>query len=162
LIELRREQSPYGIDAIGARPVTLRDVLQQELSNNLDIKISNANMQTSLWQFKSSLGNFLPNISNQFSYQTISGFYASPFGLLSPISTPNMNIPSQISWSPFTGGANLYGAIQARHLYKAAQSDLQRTTNDFLYEGAHLYYQLVLQDVLLQIRIKAVETSQAL
>lgn len=162
LIELHENQSPYGLDATGEKQISLRDVLIDELANNLDIKISHSNMRKSSWMFTSSLGNFLPSMTHMFNYQTIAGNYASPFGLLTSINTPNMTIPSTINWTLFSGGANLFGAIQANHNYKASKFDLQRTTNDFLLEGAHLYYQLVLQDVLLQIRIKAMETSEAL
>ncbi len=162
LIELHRDLSPYGLDASGGQQISLRDVLMQELNNNLDIQISNADMQTDKWKFRSALGGFLPTLTNLFTYQSITGKYASPFGLISRIGSPYMTIPSALNWTFFDGGATIFGALQAKHEYKAGQFDLQRTTNDMLLEAAHLYYQLVLQDVLLQIRIKAVETSQAL
>ena len=162
LIELHENQSPYNLDANGERPITLKEVLVTELANNLDIKISDAKMQASRWMFRSTLGNFLPALTNQINYQTIAGQYASPFGLLSYIRSPNLTMPSTLNWTFFNGGGNLYTALQAKHNLKAARYDLARTTNDLLMEGAHLYYNLVLQDVLLQIRIKAVETSQAL
>ncbi len=162
LIELHDRQSPYNIDATGERPISLKEVLITELANNLDIKISDANMQSQRWLFRAALGNFLPTLSNQFNYQTIAGNYASPFGLLSGIRTPNMTIPSTLNWTFFNGGGNLYNALETKHKFKAARFDLSRTTNDLLMFGAKLYYQLVLQDVLLQIRIKALETSEAL
>ncbi|MBY0545719.1 MAG: TolC family protein [Candidatus Obscuribacterales bacterium] len=162
LIKLNDDISPYGLDAIGEKSLTLRDVLTQELLNNLDIRISNSDYQTSKWNFRSSLGGFLPSLGNQLTYQGLTGKYASPFGLLTSIGSPYLTIPSALTWNFFDGGATIFGALQSNHQYKAAKYDLQRTTNDLLYEGARLYYQLVLQDVLLQIRIKAVETSEAL
>jgi OMF family outer membrane factor len=65
-------------------------------------------------------------------------------------------------WNFFDGGNTIFGAKQAKHIYLAHRYDVQRTINDELLDGAHLYYDLVLQEVLLQIRIKAVETSEAL
>jgi len=162
LIELHSNMSPYEIDAHGARSISLKDALEEALTNNQTIKISNADLQDSKWNFRSSLGNFLPDLSNQVNYQTISGRYASPFGLSSPVGSPYLVIPSLINWTFFKGGANFYGAWQARHLYNAAKYGLERATKDILLEVAHLYYQLVLQDVLLQVRIKAVQTSEAL
>jgi OMF family outer membrane factor len=161
LIELHPNMSPYNLDAIGGQQITLRDVLLQELRNNLDIGISQTETQTFKWNYRSILGGFLPNITNQFNYQGITGRYASPFGVLSSLSTPYMTIPSGLNWNFFDSGT-IFGAQQAKHQYKAAKFDLQRTTNDLLLEGTHLYYQMVLQEVLLQIRIKAVETSEAL
>jgi outer membrane protein TolC len=162
LIELHQEQSPYSIDAAGQRPINLKDVLITELANNLDIRIAHASMQSNLWTFRSTLGNFLPALTNQLNYQTIAGSFASPFGLMSNVRSPYMTIPSGLTWTMFSGGGNLYGSLQALHNYRASKFDYQRYANDFLAEGAHLYYQLALQDVLLQIRIKALETSEAL
>ncbi|MBX9690405.1 MAG: TolC family protein [Candidatus Obscuribacterales bacterium] len=162
LIELHENQSPYNIDASGERPITLKDVLITELANNLDIKIADAKVQASRYNLRSTYGNFLPTLSNLYNYQTITGQYASPFGLLSNIRSPNMTIPTTLSWTFFNGGQNLYTTLQAKHQLKAQRFDMMRTTNDLLLEGANLYYQLALQDVLLQIRIKALETSEAL
>jgi outer membrane protein TolC len=162
LIELHRNLSPYALDAGASRSITLREVLLQALSNNLDIKVSSCQMQTNRWNFIGSFGNFLPNIENAISYQALSGSFASPFGALVPVNSGYLTIPSGLQWTMFNGGANFFTARQTRHEYKAARFDLQRTTNDILWDAARLYYDLVLQDVLLQIRIKAVETSEAL
>jgi outer membrane factor, OMF family len=162
LIELHRNLSPYELDAGGSRPINLHEALVQALSNNLDIKIANTDVQTDRWKFISSLGNFLPTIGNQVSYQALSGNFASPFGALSPVNSGYLTIPSGLQETFFNGGANFFTARQTKHQYKAARYDMQRTTNDILYDAARLYYDLVLQDVLLQIRIKAVETSKAL
>ncbi len=163
LIELHRDISPYSLDASGpSHPVSLRDVLNQQLLNNLNIQISRTNAQASHYQYKSVLGGFLPNVSNQLTYQGITGKYASPFGALTSVGSPYLTIPSGIVWNFFDGGNTIFGASQAKHQYLAHNYDVQRTVNDELLDAAHLYYQLVLQDVLLQIRIKAVETSEAL
>ena len=162
LIELHRGLSPYDLDASSARGVTLRQVLMEALNNNLEIKISSNDAQANRWNFISSLGSFLPNIENQFTYQSLSGAFASPFGALVPVNSPYMTIPSGLTWTMFNGGANYFTARQTKHEYKAAKFGLARTTNDILLEASKLYYNLVLQDVLLQIRIEAVETSQAL
>lgn len=163
LIELHHSMSPYSLDASGPEhPISLRDVLNQELLNNLNIQISKANEQSSRYQYRSVLGGFLPNMSNQLSYQGITGKYASPFGALTNIGSPYLTIPSGLVWNFFDGGNTIFGSMQAKHNYRARSYDVQRTINDELLDGAHLYYQLVLQDVLLQIRIKAVETSEAL
>ncbi|PWU00193.1 MAG: hypothetical protein C5B53_04360 [Candidatus Melainabacteria bacterium] len=162
LIELHEGLSPYELEAGSSRAISLRETLLQALGNNLDIKISMTDLQTNRWQFIGSLGNFLPTVSNLFTYQSLSGSFASPFGALAPVNSAYMTIPSGASWTFFNGGANWFGARKAKHEYKAAKFALQRTTNDILFDAARMYYDLVLQDILLQIRIKAVETSEAL
>lgn len=162
LIELHRGLSPYELDAGSSRTISLRETLLQALSNNLDINISNTDLQTKRWNFLGSFGNFLPTVSNLLTYQSLSGAFASPFGALAPVNSAYLTIPSGLTWTFFNGGANIFTARQTRHEYKAAKFGLQQTTNDILLEAARLYYELALQDVLLQIRIKAVETSEAL
>jgi len=162
LIELHQNQSPYGLDAESAQSITLRQVLIEALGSNLDIKITNSDLESNRWKFISTLGNFLPVIVNAVSYQSIKGNFASPFGALSPVNSPFLTIPSGLQYTFFSGGANLFTAKKAKHEFNASKFDLGRNTNDILSDTARLYYDLVLQDVLLQIRIKAVQTSEAL
>ncbi len=162
LIELHQNLSPYGLDAESEHPITLREALIDSLANNLDIKVTNSEQESSRWQFISTLGNFLPSIENAVTYQSIKGNFASPFGAMSPVNSPFLAIPSGLQWTAFNGGANLFTAKKAKHEFNASKFDLKRNTNDILSDTARLYYDLVLQDVLLQIRIKAVQTSEAL
>lgn len=162
LIQLNARLSPYGLDSERQRSVALKDVLTAALDNNLDIKISAAGMEADKWKYFSSLGGFLPTLSNGLNYQTIGGKYASPFGLLTSVSSPDLTIPCVATWNFFQGGSIIYGALQKKHNYRAAQYSLKGTVNDILLDAASLYYQLALNDVLLQIRIKAVETAKAL
>lgn len=162
LITLNRATSPYGLDSMGSHSVSLASVLQDALQNNLAIKISNADFQTRRWWYISSLGGFLPDISNGFSMQELQGKYASPFGLLSKVSSPFMSVPTGLNWNFFKGGSVVYGALASKHQAAAANFALKGTTNDILLDATSLYYKLVLNDILLQIRIKAVETSKAL
>ena len=162
LITLNRSLSPYNLDSQGSRPVNLANVLQDALQNNLTIKISNTDFQTSRWLYISSLGGFLPDITNGLSMQELRGKYASPFGLLSKVNSPFMSIPTGLQWNFFKGGSVIFGALQTKHAEAAAGYALKGTMNDILLDATTLYYRLVLNDILLQIRIKAVETSKAL
>lgn len=162
LVQLHNDLSPYQLDATRSRPVSLRDILQQALGQNLTIKISQADLETSKWIFRSSLGNFLPTLTNQLSYQRISGNYASPFGLLASVNSPYLTVPNGLTWTFFSGGLNYYTAKQTLHKSRSAKFLTAATTNDIIMEATRLYYQLLQQDIVLHIRIKAVETSQAL
>jgi outer membrane protein TolC len=164
LIQLDNKLSPYGLDANTkpSRPITLAEVEKIALDNNLVVKISHTDQENYHWQYRGALGGFLPSMSNSISYQALTGKYASPFGLLASVDNINLVMPNSGSYYFFQGGKVLYGALQSKHRYKASQFALKGTTNDILYEAAKLYYDLVLNDVLLQIKVKAVETSQAL
>jgi outer membrane protein TolC len=162
LIQLRATLSPYQLEGESEQPINLRDVLKLALENNLAIKISHSDQESSRWQYYSNLGGFLPDLDNSFAYQGITGSLASPFGVIAPVRSPFLVIPNSLSYYFFQGGKVLFGAIQGKHKYRAAQEGLKGTTNDVLFEATKLYYQLVLNDVLLQVRIKSVETSDSL
>ncbi len=62
----------------------------------------------------------------------------------------------------FEGGAIIFTARQQRHNFSASKYAFKGTVNDILLDSADHYYNLVRQDVFLQIRVKAVEVSKAL
>lgn len=162
LITLNDKLSPYQLDSRTANEISLADVLQTAFTRNLDIRIAGADAQTKHWLYRSTLGGFLPNLINEVSYQYINGTYVSPVGLAIPIKNPYLTMNSELQWYVFKGGGILFAAKQAQHQYKASSFGLKGTINDVLQDAAKLYYNLVLNDALLQIRVKAVEVSRAL
>jgi len=60
----------------------------------------------------------------------------------------------------YQGGSVLFGSIQSKHQLRAARKQLEGTVNDTLLAAARNYYNLLLSEALLQIRIKAVERSE--
>jgi outer membrane protein TolC len=162
LILLNRTQSPYSLESTGSQPISLEEALRHALGNNFDVNITRTSSQAAKWAYYGSLGGFLPDVAIGVTDQGLAGKYASPFGLLSQINTNYLSMPAVMQWNFFKGGATLYGALASKHQYQAAQAHVNGTTNDILLDATDLYYQLVLNDILLQIRVKAVETSKAL
>lgn len=162
LITLTDTVNPYQLDAATAREVSLRQVLAQALGENLPIKISQAEAMKEKWIYYGALSGFLPSLTNTVGFQGIKGNYVSPAGLAIPISNPYFSTSSGFTQYLFKGGDIIYTALQDKHNYKAARAHLKGTVNDILLEAADDYYDLVRSDVLLQIRIKAVEVSRAL
>lgn len=160
LIRLDNRMSPIQLDAGSSIEVSLHDVLVDAMSNNLPIKITQAETDTKKWDYYGTLTSFLPNLSNELGYQYLSGAYVSPAGLAIPIKNPYFATNSSFTQYLYKGGAIVHGASQAKHAFKASKFALSGTTNDVLLDCAKLYYNLVLNDVLLQIRIKAVEVSR--
>ncbi len=162
LIKLEEPVSPLHIESDSNRDITLGEVLKTALRNNLDIKISNTKKESARWRFYERLGSFLPDVVNSFSFQAISGKVASPAGAILRIKSPYLTTGSGFNWSLFEGGARIFRAKEAHHMMKASQSALQGSINDVLLKATNLYYDLVLNDALLQIRVKAVEESKAI
>lgn len=60
----------------------------------------------------------------------------------------------------YRGGSVLFGALQSKHNYKAAKHQENASLSDTLMTITQNYYNLVLAEALLQIRINAVRTSE--
>lgn len=164
MIKLDDRLSPYQLDATGtgSRAVNLHDMINACLTGNLTIRISEQKSESDRWQYIGATGGFLPNLTNEFSYQGLNGQYVSPAGLALPIKNYYINMPSSFQWYLYKGGGPLHTFLQNKHNFKASRFALKGDTNDVLLETSKLYYQLVLNDALLQIRIKSVETADAL
>lgn len=161
LITIDQRYSPYALDASGDTPIALDDALKIALSNNLDIKISQTDVEQRRWLYFGSLGGFLPNFSNDIAFQGLKGNYVSPAGLVIPISNPYFTANSAFQYYLYKGGSILYTALKTKHDYKASQFASKATIYDTLLETSKLYYDLVLNDVLLQIKMKTVDVAKA-
>jgi outer membrane protein TolC len=92
----------------------------------------------------------------------MTGKYASPGGIVLPLNNYFLNNSNTITQYLYKGGSILNTALMDKHDYKASQYALKGTTYDILLEVTKRYYELALQEVLLQIHIKAVDVSKAL
>lgn len=162
LITLEQPLDPLHIDADGKREINLGEVLKEALGNNMAIKISRADEKAGEWDYYGALGRFLPDLMNSVSYQGLKGAFASPAGAAIRINSPYLNTVSGFNLYLYRGGGIVHGALLARHQLKATRQGLSGTINDVLLEATRLYYNLVLQDALLQIRVKAVEESKSI
>jgi outer membrane protein TolC len=162
LITLNENQSPFALDATSELPVTLRDVMRTTLEQNLPIKITQSLEYQGKYKYYQALSNFLPTITNALGFQGLNGSYASPAGAAIGIRNPYFTSASGFNQYLFKGGQILFGATQAKHAYNAARYYQVGSTYDALLDAGERYYELVLNDVLLQIRVKSVEVSKAL
>jgi outer membrane protein TolC len=162
LIRLDRKLSPLQLDAFSSKEIGLREALTTALASNLTIKISQADMESCKWNYYGALGQFLPGLNNEVNFSALNGNYVSPAGLVIPIKNPFLTTSNNFTQPLFRGGSILYGALQNKHIYKASQYQLKGTINEMLYDAAKRYYNLAYNDVMLQIRVKAVEVAQGL
>lgn len=180
LITIDRELDPFTLDSKTADQLDLKRALQIAINNNLDIAISKSEEQTEKWNYYSSLGNFLPNVGTSYrefwthgqiglpkSASNLFNSFGNANGLAAGRRMDNVDIdgPFVISnaffqYYGYRGGRILFGALQAKHTYRAAKAGRQVSFNDALLAAATNYYNLVLSQALLQIRVKAVQTSE--
>ncbi len=144
---------PIKLEAVYNESISLKKVLELTLERNLPIKIANAGYDSSKYSFFSSLGRFLP--SNSLIYR-VQNLQQSGDGSLSSAS-----LSQTVSLPVFKGGQVLFGAISAYDSMKSQRYTVTTTINDRLLEVFHLYNDLLLQRVMLQVKLKAVEVSRS-
>ncbi len=163
LISVESELDPYSLDAQSARTIDLRDVLLCAIDKNLEIGISKLSEKIGKYNYLGSLGKFLPDILLGYNYQYLQGKVNIPLGNAGPITMNNPLIftSAGVRYYGYRGGSILFGALQNRNLYRAAAHTKQATISDMLLNATKCYYNLVLNEAVLQIRIRAVEVSDA-
>lgn len=162
LISVQQNLNPFSMDAKFSQGVELKDLLLFGLTNNLDIHIARNNAKAAKYMYLSSLGQFLPDISMGDNQLWTKGKLGLPLNNGSDI---RLNGPFMIANAGFThhvyrGGKILFAALQSKHQLNASNSKFHAGYSDTLSEIARLYYELVLQETNLQIRIRAVDTSE--
>jgi outer membrane protein len=163
LISLDRElPSGYTLEALDSKDIGLRETLAVARQSNLEIKIDVADVDSKKWQYIGSIGGFLPSFSNDYQMQALNGQYVSASGLTLPIKNLYLTSSNSFQQYLYKGGSILHTYLQSRHKYSATKYGLNRTMADVLTEAATDYHNLVLADVLLQIRVKAVQVAEGL
>jgi len=149
------------LEASYTQPVSLRDVLRYCLDYNLPIRISKEQVTNQKWLLASAAGGFLPNILMSYRQQILSG--ASLVQGVIPVQfhTPNANAVVNFQQYLFQGGRVMFGNLVALNNFRASKFQLRGTINDTLLAIARGYYDLLLNQGLLQTRVQAVENSRA-
>lgn len=164
LITIDRRVDPFALDATGTRAVSLSDVVDSALKTNLDIGISDYNERMKRATLLSSYGKFLPDLNLAYQYNYLKGKANVPFGqTLEPLNFNNPLIITSagFSYHAYRGGSILFGALQNRNNFRAAREQKRATIYDTLRQSVRLYNDLLLQEAILRIRVKAVETSES-
>jgi outer membrane protein TolC len=177
LIQFNDYLDPFKLDAAANSSITLRDALMTGLDRNLDLAISRTNSKQKQFAYYSALGNFLPDPTLGFSDYFVKGSIALPGNFLSAARAPNgaatssgqtdirLNHPFEVmhaggQWYAYRGGSVLFGSLEARNNYRAAQHQEHASLSDTLMTITQNYYNLILAEALLKIRIDAVRTSE--
>ncbi|MCA9816882.1 MAG: TolC family protein [Cyanobacteria bacterium HKST-UBA01] len=161
LIPLGGKLPPIRLDASFTRPVSLKAVVDHAIDHNLDIRISEADRDSSKYLYYGSLGKFLPDINMSYRWEHLQG--GRLIGGIIPTSfdTPNVTTSAGFNYWGFRGGSIFYGALENLHRYKASKELVHGTINDVLLNITQNYYTMVRNEALLEIQTRAVEVSQA-
>jgi outer membrane protein TolC len=176
LVSINDYLNPFRLDSQNAQSMNLRDALKVGIDQNLDLAISHTMTKQRQLAYYSTMGNFLPDPTLGFSEYFLDGKINLPGSFLSsarPAGAPggssnttiNLDRPFIIMHAGFQyyvyrGGSIVFGAMQAKHNYRATEHQERASLSDTLMSVTQNYYNLVLAEALLQIRIQAVRTSE--
>lgn len=144
---------PIKLEASYNQSIGLREVLGIALENALPIKINLAGYDSTRFVYLASLGRFLPDFNMIYRTQRL---YPE-----SSISTLTKTFSNTVRLPVFQGGRVFYGALVTYHRMKSAKFAYSASINDTLLDVYRRYNDLLLNQVLLQIRLKSVEVSRA-
>ncbi len=143
---------PIRLEATFVERITLSDVLTMALENNLPIRMARAEYNSRKFRVLASVGEMLPNVATGFTQsRTWSG------------GTHADSAPSfyNVVYLPvFNGGEDMFRLLRSVHEKNASRFANSATINDTLLDVYYKYQDLILQQALLQVRIKAVDTSK--
>lgn len=170
LISTQDNLNPFSFDADYVGTITLQDVLKAALEQNLEIANNYAGERIQKYTYLAAASKFLPDVKSGYSLYGING--GIPAGLLGVKSTAGagnsstLKLPHHIqlltagfTYNAYQGGAVLFGTLEQRHRLRAARAVLKGNANDILLQTAKRYYDLLLNEALLDIRNRAVEIS---
>ena len=143
---------PIKLEAVFNEPVSLEHVLRVALNNNLAIRVSQASYDSQKYLFYGALGRFLPDFTLGYRGQRLENLGSAPSQVFTDSTTVRFPI--------FQGGRIVYGAAVNYYRARAAKNSYYASINDVLLDAYRRYFDLLLQQSLLQIRVKSVELSR--
>lgn len=161
LITIGENLDPFNLDARRPEPVSLKDVLYTAIERNLDIGIATTDLTASKWGFRQALSGFLPSINLRYDYNYLNGSLnlpiATPEGLR--FDNPFIFTTAGVNYGLYRGGRTVFGSLKARNNYRATRHRKDATVNDVLTDAYEQYYNLILAESILRIRIQAVKVA---
>ena len=150
--------------------VNLRDTLLYATNQNLAIENSFDAYKAQKFKYLSATSKFLPDLAAGYSLVGLTG--SLPGTLLGGTtastgsSSQKIQLPSHaqvlnagFTYHAYQGGKVLFSSLEQKHRLRASRAELKGNVNDTLLDGTKRYYNLVLNEALLDIRHRAVEIS---
>jgi outer membrane protein TolC len=145
---------PIRLEASYNEPLTLKDALKIAVQKSLPIKIASETVRYQKYQLLASLAGFLPSFSTGWGYTHVS-VQPVPTRANSRVFGATMRFPV------FMGGAIVYPALAQYYRLESYHHACRATVNDSLLDVYKQYTNLVLNNALLNIRVKSYQFSQA-
>jgi outer membrane protein TolC len=176
LVRVENTLNPFALDADRIEAVTYREVLLAAETGNLDILGTKYGALSAKDSYLSAVTQYLPDITLAYNKYAINAFIPVPVAAVVPtgsigagtvsakttatiIDTP-VTVMSAGFTVPIWQTSRLVNLLSQKHNLRATRAQLTGTTNDTLLTAANNYYNVLLNQALLEIREKAVRISE--
>ena len=144
---------PIRLEATFNEAITLKKVLTITLENNLPIRIAKEGFDSRRYLFLGALGRFAPDFTLTYRGQQIDNSGSATSTIFTTSST--------VRYPVYQGGRILYNALSTYYTSSAFKYGYYASINDALLAAYRGYYNLLLNQTLLQIRVRSVELSRS-
>jgi OMF family outer membrane factor len=168
LISVQANLNPFSMDATHSERINLKDALIYATSQNLAIENSFDSFKGQQFRYLSATSQFLPDIKTGYSLVGLTGSLPGTLlgGTTTSAGATSIQLPSHaqilnagFAYHAYQGGKVLFSSLEQKHRLRASRAALKGNVNDVLLDGTRRYYNLVLNEALLEIRNRAVEIS---
>ncbi len=144
---------PIRLEATFNEAISLKKVLHIALENNLPIRISQAAYDSRRYTYLGSLGRFAPDFTLTYRGQQVENQGSTTNTIFTTSAT--------LRYPVYQGGRVLYGALSNYYTARAFKNAYYASVNDALLTAYRGYFNLLLNQTLLQIRVRSVELSRS-
>ena len=139
---------------------TLKECVDYALENNLSVKQNEYNVDLSVQDEKSAMGNFLPGISASSNGRLNSGLSGNEQGILTSTNNFSSSFDLSVNGTIFNGYRNLKSYEQAKLGIEASKLDLQKIQDDVSLNIINAYLNILFAKENLDVAKTQVEISE--
>jgi OMF family outer membrane factor len=153
---------PLTLDSVHKEPIliTLADVLEQAVANNLNLNIAKFDSKIAKWRFWEQFSENLPSFTMNVSKFNQEGtFFINP-QLQGPIDQNIAQTNLEFRHRIFNGGTTLFMTIAENYYKKAVKFDEQSSYNQTLLNSVTLYNNLLSSKLSIIAQLKLLKSNQ--
>lgn len=153
---------PISLDVDFVKPseLSIEEVLEESILNNLDLSIAKLDSKIAKWQFWEKFSDNLPDFSFNFGARDLNGTFFINSGFQAPIDESIASRGIRFDYRAFNGGTTIFLTMAEKYYRKAAEDQEEEVYNFTLYESARLYNLLLNSQLQVASKLKALNSAE--
>lgn len=148
------------VDFIKPLELSIEEVLEESILNNLNLSIAKLDSKIAKWQFWEKFSDNLPDFSFNFGARDLNGTFFINSGLQAPIDENIASRGIRFDYRAFNGGTTIFLTMAEKYFNEAAEDQEEEVYNFTLYESARLYNLLLNSQLQVASKLKALKSVE--